>query len=244
MEYKTTLNLPRTEFPMRANLPKREPEMLARWQELRIDQKLQEANSDRPRFVLHDGPPYANGDIHIGHVMNKVLKDIVLKYRSMSGWLAPYVPGWDCHGLPIELQVEKKIGRAKKDAMPIVEVRKRCREYALRFVDAQRDGFRRLGIFGDWDHPYLTLDPAYEAEEIRVLGRCIAAGLVYRGVKPVQWCPSCRTALAEAEVEHENVTSPSKSSYSRRCVSSTRSEISVSPGSRCITPSVHSRICS
>jgi isoleucyl-tRNA synthetase len=209
MDYKSTLNLPRTDFPMRGNLPKREPEILARWREMGLYERLQRANADCPRFVLHDGPPYANGNIHIGHTLNKVLKDIIVKYRAMSGWLSPYVPGWDCHGLPIELQVEKKLGRAKKEAMPVVEVRRLCRDYAARFVDVQRSEFERLGILGDWQQPYLTMDPGFEAEEVRVLGRCIEAGLVFRGKKPVQWCPSCKTALAEAEVEYEDVTSPS-----------------------------------
>jgi isoleucyl-tRNA synthetase len=209
MDYKSTLNLPRTEFPMRANLPKREPEILARWQAMRLYERLQEANAGKPRFVLHDGPPYANGNIHIGHTLNKILKDVIVKYRAMSGWQAPYVPGWDCHGLPIELQVEKKLGRAKKEAMPLVEVRRLCREYATHFVDVQSAEFQRLGVLGEWTNPYLTMDPEFEAEEARILGRCFAAGLVYRGKKPVQWCPSCRTALAEAEVEYEDATSPS-----------------------------------
>ncbi|HWP66130.1 MAG TPA: isoleucine--tRNA ligase [Candidatus Limnocylindria bacterium] len=209
MDYKSTLNLPRTDFPMRANLPQREPEILARWDELQLYRCMQEARAGKPRFVLHDGPPYANGHIHIGHTLNKVLKDVIVKYRTMAGWQAPYVPGWDCHGLPIELQVEKELGRAKKEAMPKVEVRKRCRAYAEKFVGVQRQEFKRLGVLGDWERPYLTMDFAYEAEEVRVLGRCIDKGLLYRGKKPVLWCPSCATALAEAEVEYEDVESPS-----------------------------------
>jgi isoleucyl-tRNA synthetase len=209
MDYKSTLNLPRTDFPMRANLPQREPEILARWEAMGLYQKLQQANAGQPPFVLHDGPPYANGHIHIGHTLNKVLKDIIVKFRAMTGRPAPYVPGWDCHGLPIELQVEKDIGRAKKEAMSKVEVRQRCRAYAEKFVGVQRQEFKRLGVLGDWDRPYLTMDFAYEAEEVRVLGRCIEKGLVYRGKKPVLWCPSCATALAEAEVEYEDVESPS-----------------------------------
>ncbi|HJW67877.1 MAG TPA: isoleucine--tRNA ligase, partial [Candidatus Binatia bacterium] len=171
--------------------------------------KMLARNAGRPRFVLHDGPPYANGNIHLGHTLNKVLKDIVVKARSMDGWLAPYVPGWDCHGLPIEIQVEKQLGRAKKESMPKAEVRARCRDYAARFVEIQRAEFERLGILGDWEHPYLTMDFGYEAREIRILGQCIEAGLLYRGKKPVQWCASCATALAEAEVEYADVTSPS-----------------------------------
>ncbi len=207
MDYKDTLNLPRTEFPMRANLPQREPELLKRWSELRIYERLQEERAGRPRFVLHDGPPYANGNIHLGHCVNKVLKDLVVKARAMAGFQAPYVPGWDCHGLPIEIEVEREIGRAKKETMSKVEVRQRCRAYAAKFVDAQRTGFKRLGIFGDWEHPYLTMDHRYAATEVRVLGQCLALGLVYRGKKPVIWCASCTTALAEAEVEYADVTS-------------------------------------
>jgi isoleucyl-tRNA synthetase len=209
MDYKNTLNLPRTEFPMRANLPQREPAIIEQWEQMGLYQKLQDANAGKPRFVLHDGPPYANGHIHIGHTLNKVLKDIIVKHRAMSGFQAPYVPGWDCHGLPIELQVEKELGRAKKDAMPKVEVRRHCREYAERFVGIQRDGFRRLGVLADWERPYLTMAAAYSAEEVRILGRHVAAGFLYRGKKPVLWCPSCSTALAEAEVEYETVESPS-----------------------------------
>jgi isoleucyl-tRNA synthetase len=209
MDYKSTLNLPRTGFPMKANLPQREPEILRRWTEMDLYRQLLARNTARPRFVLHDGPPYANGNIHLGHTLDKVLKDIVVKSRAMAGWLAPYVPGWDCHGLPIEIQVEKQLGRARKDAMPKAEVRARCREYAAQFVDVQRAEFQRLGVLGDWDEPYLTMDFAYEAREIRVLGQCVEAGLLYRRKRPVQWCWSCVTALAEAEVEYADVTSPS-----------------------------------
>jgi isoleucyl-tRNA synthetase len=209
MDYKATLNLPRTDFPMRANLPKREPEMLRRWAELGLYGRLLARNAGRPRFVLHDGPPYANGNIHLGTALNKVLKDIVVKSRAMAGWLAPYVPGWDCHGLPIEIEVEKELGRAKKERMQKAEIRALCREYAARFVGIQRGQFERLGVVGDWDHPYLTMDFDYEAREIRLLGRCFEAGLLYRRKRPVQWCWSCLTALAEAEVEYADVTSPS-----------------------------------
>ncbi len=209
MDWKATLNLPRTDFPMKANLAQREPEMVRRWSEGRLYERLQERNAGRPRFVLHDGPPYANGHIHLGTALNKVLKDIIVKHRAMTGRLAPYVPGWDCHGLPIELNVEKEIGRAKKEALPKSEIRARCRAYADRFVAVQREEFRRLGVLGDWERPYLTTDPSYEAEEIRALGRCLAAGLVYRGKKPVLWCASCMTALAEAEVEYRDDVSPS-----------------------------------
>jgi isoleucyl-tRNA synthetase len=209
VDYKTTLNLPRTDFPMRANLAQREPEVLKRWEEMGLYRRLQQHNASRPRFVLHDGPPYANGHTHIGHTLNKVLKDLIVKHRAMSGRLAPYIPGWDCHGLPIEHEVERKIGRAKKEAMAKADVRRLCREYAQRFIEIQRTEFKRLGILGDWEHPYLTMDAAYTADEVRALGRCIAEGLVYRGKKPVLWCASCATALAEAEVEYRELTSPS-----------------------------------
>src|SRR5438067_1442866 len=207
MDYRETLNLPRTEFPMRANLAQREPEILRRWADMRLYEKLLEANAGRQRFVLHDGPPYANGNIHIGHTLNKVLKDVIVKHRAMGGRFAPYVPGWDCHGLPIELEVEREVGR--KERLSKLEIRERCRAYAERYVAVQRVEFERLGILGDWEHPYLTMDPSYEAEEVRVLGRCIAGGLLYRGKKPVYWCPSCATALAEAEVEYADLSSPS-----------------------------------
>src|SRR5262245_26616098 len=209
MDFKDTLNLPRTDFPMRANLPQREPAIVRHWQEKRVYERLLQVNAGRPRFLLHDGPPYANGNIHLGHALNKILKDVIVKHRAMTGWLAPYVPGWDCHGLPIEIEVERKLGRAKKEAMPKAEIRAACRAYADRFVAVQGEEFQRLGVLGDWTHPYLTTDASYEAEEIRVFGRCIAAGLLYRGKKPVLWCPSCATALAEAEVEYQDDDSPS-----------------------------------
>jgi isoleucyl-tRNA synthetase len=194
---------------MKGDLPKREPLILEDWQKTDLYGRLLEKNKDKPLFVLHDGPPYANGNIHIGHALNKILKDIIVKSKSMMGFHAPYVPGWDCHGLPIELQVEKNIGRAKKNALAKSEVRRLCKEYAEKYISIQRDEFRRLGVLGDWQNPYRTLDPAYEAAEIRELGKFIAAGLLYRQKKPVYWCASCVTALAEAEVEYEEHTSPS-----------------------------------
>jgi len=208
MDYKATLNLPKTGFPMRANLPQREPEILARWDELRIYERIQQTNAGKPKFILHDGPPYANNHIHLGQALNKILKDFIVKFRSMSGYDAPFVPGWDCHGLPIELQAEKASGVAKKTADPS-EISRRCREHALRFVAVQREEFRRLGVFADWAHPYLTLDPHYEATEIRELGRLMELGILYRRKKPVYWCPTCVTALAEAEVEYAQHVSPS-----------------------------------
>ncbi len=204
MEYKDTLNLPRTNFPMRANLPVREPARVEQWEQTGLYQRILDRRAAAPLFLLHDGPPYANGEIHLGHALNKVLKDIVLKFKSLSGYRAPYRPGWDCHGLPIELQVEKKLGRAKKAELGVVEVRRRCQDYARRFVGVQREDFRRLGVLGDWDRPYLTMDRDFEAREARELAAVIAAGSLYRGRKPVHWCASCRTALAEAEVDYDN----------------------------------------
>lgn len=207
--FKATLNLPTTRFPMRGNLPGREPEMLATWAEERVYERVLEARATSPRFLLHDGPPYANGNIHIGHALNKIIKDIIVKYKTMHGYLAPYVPGWDCHGLPIELEVEKKLGKAKKAALGKVEVRRLCREYATRFVDVQRKDFERLGVFGDWANPYLTMRGAYSARELRELATFAANGDLYRGKKPVHWCASCQTALAEAEVEYKDASTDS-----------------------------------
>jgi isoleucyl-tRNA synthetase len=206
-DYKHTLNLPQTAFPMKANLAQREPEILRAWQTMGLYRRLREARRGAPKFVLHDGPPYANGEIHIGHAVNKVLKDIIVKARSLDGKDAPYVPGWDCHGLPIELMVEKKVGKAgvKVDAKTF---RRACRDYAAEQVDRQREDFIRLGVLGDWEQPYLTMDPRFEAGIIRALGRLIANGHLYKGSKPVHWCTDCGSALAEAEVEYEDRTSP------------------------------------
>lgn len=206
-DYKPTLNLPHTEFPMRGNLANREPEMLQTWEKEGLYKKIRETCKDRPTFVLHDGPPYANGNIHIGHAVNKILKDIIIKSRTMDGFNAHYVPGWDCHGLPIELMVEKKIGKAgvKVDAKTF---RKKCREYAAKQVDAQRKDFIRLGVFGDWDKPYLTMDYKFEADVVRTLGKIIKNGHLHKGSKPVHWCLDCGSALAEAEVEYHDKESP------------------------------------
>ena len=214
MDYKDTLNLPKTAFPMKANLPQMEPQMLAWWDGIGIYKRLREVSADRPLWILHDGPPYANGHIHMGHVLNKVLKDMIVKSRAMLGSNAVYVPGWDCHGLPIEHQVDKELGLDTADvdvrrAMDPVEKRRRCREYALRFIEIQREEFRRLGVFGDWDNPYLTMTPAYQAVIARELGRFVGRGLVYKGLKPVHWCMRCKTALAQAEVEYEDQRTPS-----------------------------------
>jgi isoleucyl-tRNA synthetase len=209
MDYKDTLNLPKTNFSMRANLPQNEPKQVEKWEREQTYFRVLDANQGKASFILHDGPPYANANIHIGHALNKILKDIIVKYRAMTGHFAPYVPGWDCHGLPIELQVEKNIGRAKKLALSKVEVRRLCKEYAEKHISIQREEFKRLGVLGDWEKPYRTLDPAYEAQEIRELGKIVASGALYRKKKPVYWCASCVTALAEAEVEYEDHTSAS-----------------------------------
>jgi len=205
-DYKSTLNLPATDFPMRGNLANREPQMLKQWQENNLYQKIREASKGRPKFILHDGPPYANGNIHIGHAVNKVLKDIIIKSRTLDGFDAPYIPGWDCHGLPIELNVEKKVGKPgqKVDAKTF---RDKCRAYAQTQVNGQRDDFIRLGVLGDWENPYLTMDYKFEANIVRTLGKIIDKGHLHKGSKPVHWCLDCGSALAEAEVEHEDKTS-------------------------------------
>ena len=207
MDYKNTINLPQTEFPMKADLARREPEILKWWQEQRIYAKLRELARGRPTFILPDGPPYANGAIHLGHAINKVLKDIVLKSRTLDGFDAPYVPGWDCHGLPIEHQIEKTRGKEVKTLEPRA-FRQACREYAQAQVEAQREDFKRLGVLGDWDRLFMTMLPQYEAEQVRALAQIMRNGHVYKGLKPVHWCLDCRSALAEAEVEYEDRTSP------------------------------------
>lgn len=206
-DYKATLHLPATDFPMRGDLPKREPGVLARWESERLYQRLREHAAGRPLFVLHDGPPYANGAMHLGHAVNKVLKDIIVKSKYLAGFDAPYVPGWDCHGLPIEIAIEKKYGKVgvKLDA---VAFRQKCREYAAEQIELQRTGFKRLGVVGDWDNPYKTLDFRFEANELRALAKIVDNGHLSRGVKPVHWCFDCGSALAEAEIEYENKLSP------------------------------------
>lgn len=208
MDYSKTLNLPKTDFPMRGNLPEREPEILKFWEDIDIYRLVQEQQRDCPKYILHDGPPYANGHIHLGHVLNKVLKDIIIKFHSMAGFNAPYVPGWDTHGLPIEQQAIKAFGLNRNNIDP-VEFRGKCKEFALKYVDIQREEFKRLGVRGDWDHPYLTLKPHYEARQIGVFGEMARKGYIYKGLKPVYWCASCETALAEAEVEYADKQSAS-----------------------------------
>lgn len=200
VDYNSTMNLPKTDFPMRGNLPQKEPEMIKKWQDQKLYQKLMEKNEGLPLYVLHDGPPYANGDIHMGTALNKVLKDIIIKYKNMSGYKAPYIPGWDTHGLPIELQAMKKVGI--ENISSALDLRKVCKEFALHYVDVQRGEFIRLGSIGDYEHPYLTLQPKHEAEQIRIFGEMAKKDFIYKGLKPVYWCPECKTALAEAEIEY------------------------------------------
>jgi len=207
-DFKDTLNLPRTDFPMKANLSQREPEMLREWEDRNIYARMQEKNRGVAAYILHDGPPYANGHIHMGHALNKILKDVIVKYKTMKGFSAPYIPGWDCHGLPIELQVDKNLGD-RKNTVAILEKRQLCREYAAKFVDIQRDEFKRLGVFGDWSRPYLTMTFDYEASIVREFQTFVRKGYVHKRNKPVHWCPSCITALAEAEVEYTDKESPS-----------------------------------
>ncbi|MCR1929839.1 isoleucine--tRNA ligase [Enterococcus gallinarum] len=207
MKMKETLHLGKTAFPMRGNLPNREIEWQKDWEEQNIYQQRQALNEGKPTFVLHDGPPYANGNIHIGHALNKISKDIIVRSKSMSGFRSPYVPGWDTHGLPIEQVLTNK--GIKRKEMTLAEYRKKCEEYALTQVDTQREDFKRLGISGDWDHPYITLTPDYEAAEIRVFGKMAEKGYIYKGLKPIYWSPSSESSLAEAEIEYKDVKSPS-----------------------------------
>ena len=203
MDYRSTLNLPKTDFPMKANLAKREPDLLKAWEGKGIYHQLSQQAKGRPKYILHDGPPYANGNIHIGTALNKILKDFIVKSKFMAGFDSHYVPGWDCHGLPVEHEVEKSLG-SKKGELSIVEIRRRCRDYAARFVGIQREEFKRLGVFGEWEDPYLTMDFEYQATIVREFGKFLLNGSVYKGKKPVHWCPTCKTALAEAEVKYED----------------------------------------
>lgn len=207
LEYKKTLNMPQTKFPMRGNLPNKEPKMQEQWDEERMYEKVQQRTEGKPLFVLHDGPPYANGDIHMGHALNKVLKDFIVKYKSMAGFHAPYVPGWDTHGLPIEQALAKKKVNRKK--MTVAEFRQKCAEYALKQIDNQRNQFKQLGVRGDWDNPYITLNKSYEAAQIKVFGEMAKKGYIYKGLKPVYWSPSSESALAEAEIEYQDKRSAS-----------------------------------
>ena len=207
VELKDTLLMPNTKFPMRGNLPNKEPGFLQRWEEMDLYNKILEKNAGKPSYVLHDGPPYANGNIHTGHALNKILKDFIVKYKNMNGFVSPYVPGWDTHGLPIE-QALVNNGVDRK-SMPANKFRNKCKDYALKQVDKQRADFKKLGVLGDWDNPYLTLDPKFEAEQIRVFGKMVDKGYIYKGLKPIYWSPSSESALAEAEIEYHDHTSPS-----------------------------------
>ncbi|WP_440448216.1 isoleucine--tRNA ligase [Ruminococcus sp.] len=201
-DYNSTLNLPKTDFPMRAGLPKSEPVTLKAWEDNKVYEKLMEVNEGKPLFVLHDGPPYANGDIHLGHALNKILKDFIVRYKNMAGFKAPYVPGWDTHGLPTELKARKKAGIGNSAEISIVELRKMCEEFVTGYINDQRTQFKRLGVIGEWDNPYITLKHEFEAEQIRVFAKMATKGYIYKGLKPVYWCPECKTALAEAEIEY------------------------------------------
>src|SRR3954462_14843857 len=207
-ELKDTLNLPRTEFAMKANLPQNEPKRLDFWKKRGIYQRIRESRKDAPQYLLHDGPPYANGEIHLGHALNKCLKDFIVKTKTMAGFDSPYVPGWDCHGLPIEIKVDEQLGRKKLEMDPLA-VRRACREYAQKYVDLQRSQFERIGVFGRWQNPYLTMSLPYEASIVETFYNFFEKGFVYKGLKPVYWCIHDKTALAEAEIEYEMHTSPS-----------------------------------
>src|SRR5262245_36234908 len=215
MDYKNTLNLPRTDFPMKADLVTREPQRLEKWHREKLYKRIQEKRKDAKKFVLHDGPPFTNGDVHIGTALNKVLKDIIVKYHTLRGKSAPYVPGWDCHGLPIEFKVSQEMRKGSAGVSPAaqsfdpVAIRKACEEYARKYIDIQTRQFQRLGVLGDWDNPYITLNPQYEADELRLFADIVEKGFVYRGKKPVYWSIPCRTALAEAEVEYRDHVSQS-----------------------------------
>ena len=206
-DFKSTLNLPQTAFSMKAKLAQKEPEMLRRWTAMDLYGRILKKRGNSPTFVLHDGPPYANGRIHLGTALNKILKDFIVKTKTMQGYLAPYLPGWDCHGLPIEIHVDKLLGAQKKD-MSIIAIREECKKYALKFIDIQREEFVRLGVFGEWPAPYLTMNPVYEADVLRCLAAFFSSGNVYKGLRPVHWCPHCQTALAEAEIEYKDRSSP------------------------------------
>ena len=201
-DYKNTLNLPQTDFSMQAGLPKKEPVMLEKWEQDGIYDKLMKKNEGKPRFVLHDGPPYANGDIHLGTALNKTLKDFIVRYKNMSGFQAPYVPGWDTHGLPTELKARKKAGVDNSSTISDVELREMCREFTLGYLDDQRKQFKRIGGLGEWDNPYITLTRDFEATQIEIFSKMATSGYIYKGLKPVHWCPDCVTALAEAEIEY------------------------------------------
>ncbi len=200
-DYNKTLNLPKTDFPMKAGLPQREPQLLEKWNNEHLYESLMEKNKGKPLYVLHDGPPYANGDIHLGTALNKVLKDIIVRYKNMSGFKAPYVPGWDTHGLPIERKAIDKVGLDRRSDDP-VNFRGHCRDFALAHIEIMTEQFKRLGVIGDWENPYRTLNPEFEAKQMEVFGEMALKGYIYKGLKPVYWCAHDETALAEAEIEY------------------------------------------
>ncbi|MCD6246642.1 class I tRNA ligase family protein, partial [candidate division WOR-3 bacterium] len=202
MNYKDTINLPKTSFKMKANLSQKEPQMLNEWNKKKLYEKMVELRKGNKPFILHDGPPYANGDIHIGTAFNKVLKDFIVKYKTMRGFYSPYIPGWDCHGMPIEHKVTGQLGEKAK-SLPKLAIREACRKYAAKYTKIQKDEFRRLGVTGDWEHPYLTMDYQYEGDIIRNFAQMVENGYIYRGLRPIHWCMKCKTALAEAEVEYK-----------------------------------------
>ena len=209
LNYRDTLNLPQTELSMKAGLPRKEPEILSFWDDIDLYNKIRDQNKNNKRFILHDGPPYANGSIHLGHSVNKILKDITIKSKTMHGMDAPYVPGWDCHGLPIELNVEKKHGKRSELVQDKKMFQEACKEYALTQIESQKKDFIRLGVLGEWDNPYKSLDASFEANAVRALGKIFEAGHLEKGEKPVHWCQDCGSALAEAEVEYQDKTSKS-----------------------------------
>ena len=203
MDYKNTIITPKTGFPMKAGLPAREPGMLKAWEDMDLYNAMLEKNAGKPRFVLHDGPPFSNGYIHMGHALNKTLKDFIVRSHAMMGYYTPYVPGWDNHGLPIERAIETSKKKLNKD-MTVPEFRKACEAFAEDFIQKQMGGFKRLGVVGDWEHPYRTMDKHFEAQEVKVFGRMFDKGYIYKGLKPVTWCPFCATAVAEADIEYKD----------------------------------------
>src|SRR6185437_8392602 len=208
VDLKQTINLPKTSFSMKANLPQTEPKLVERWEKENLYGAIRQSRAGRPQYVLHDGPPYANGRIHLGTAFNKILKDFFVKSKTMAGFDSPYVPGWDCHGLPIEIKVDSELG-GKKAQMPAIDIRRACRKYAQKFIDLQRTDFKRLGVLGQWDDPYLTMSAEYQAHIANAFVEFLDRGYVYKGLKPVHWCMKDRTALAEAEVEYADHSSPS-----------------------------------
>ena len=202
-DFNATINLPKTDFPMRAGLAKREPEMLQRWYDMDLYHEMLKKNDGKPRFSLHDGPPFSNGDIHMGHALNKALKDFIVRSYAMRGYYTPYIPGWDNHGMPIESAIIKE-QKLNRKAMSIADFRSACHDYAQKYIDRQMAGFKRMGVMGDWEHPYKTMNKGFEADEVRVFGKMYQNGHIYKGLKPVYWCPHDETALAEAEIEYQD----------------------------------------